>query len=552
MSDILNGSVEEQVGGMAPAAPQQIPTAGRADATGGVIPPNPQMGGAQIGQDNAPDFLSIARKAAVATAMSSEGSKYVKTLKEYLEAKNSSQTPIKVISLTYPPETLAVISGDNAFLLLFSEANRKEDNLPTISMAKSALQTLQSVAGNSVRMRNAIVVTPQDYEKPEVMGAHLINAFTTMTNSDIRGLNIQSLKKYQLEVSTNPHNYNDFNRRNDPHGMPARADLKMTVSVNVPKRNNTSNLNLFDQADADKMEIATIGAYVNFVQTQSTLNGMQKFIPEVHISSIVTGLPFEGIIPLLLALATDTLIDNHYWKAQFSDLGGMHSPNIGTLINDPTTGSPWRAENLQQRDQFIAMYCEPPVLILDVVEGRARIPGLEQYALPEGAPRIIGTYNQFLNSQTIPTTAIPGQLLAREYIGCIQTGAESVDSRWVDYLNMMIHHSSQQMQCKMLLNLYQREEDHVNIVRQFAQDLALYYVNHMVVLRPEVLRSIQTQVHSAIKTVNGNAVSGTVDISSLLSTGQGFISNPQGGYYQASQTPFGMLYGQSGMQRGLF
>lgn len=525
-----NGNTTEFLGGV-----QEPPIMGAtgAPAPEGIIPPvnNAQSSGNQ-GQQNAPDFISVVRKAASATAMSSDGTKYVKTLKEYVEDKG---TGIRIVPLSYPYETLAFVQGKNAFTLVFSEANRKEENLPTASFTKAAMQTLHSVMGNDIVMRNCIVVTPQDYSKPEVMGAHLLNSFDAVSNKEIRGLDINSMTKFQLELSTNGQTYDDFIRRCDPHGVPARADLKMTLSLNVPRRKNAT-YNLFDQADVDKMEIAAIGAYVVFIRTRDATSGYNKFIPEIHISNIVTAIPFEGLLPVILALATDTLIDGQYWKHQFSNLSANgNTPNIGTLINDPQTGAPWRATNLTERDQFIQYHTLPPVLVLDVVEGRARVPGLELFAFGSNlgaAQHIVNMYNKFLGSKVIPDNSQPAVYLAQEYIGYFQSGASYNDSRWVDYLNMMIHHSQQQAQCEALCAHYNQPLDHLNIVRNLVPDVTLHYVNHIVSLDPKVLRPTQTVVHQSLKTINGTQIAGSVDVSMLLTMGQGFVQSPTNGWYQ--------------------
>ena len=535
----------EEFAGGAPMMPSGTPTSGRLgapDAGSTTAAPMPGATTTTVGQDNAPDFMAIARRATMATAMSSEGSKYVKTLKDVFENKNIASSPIKVQTLPFPPETLAITSGDNAFLLLFSEALRKED-LPVSAYTKNALQTLYSVYGSKVKLRNCIVVDPVDYNKAEVMAAALLNTLNVLESPDVQSLTLASMKKNQLEISTNPNTYEDYIRRNDPHGIPARADLCMTVSLNVPKRNNNMQVDLFSQADTDKMEIGAIGAYVVFVQAQSA-TGFTKFIPEIHISNICTSMPFEGMLTLFLSLAVDVLLDNRYWISQFSDLGGSNTPNIGNLIDDNQTGAPWRADNLQARDAFISQYCEPPVLILDVVEGRHRIPGLEQFVYPELSSRIIASYNKFIGTAVapIPMTAQPGVVLAREYIGTVSVASNPVDSRYVDFLNMMIHHHAKRAMCRSLLFHYQKEEDAANIVRQFQPDLKLLYFNQMVVLTADVLRAVQAQVHAQIKTINGNAVSGTIDLSGLLTAGQGFLKSATGTIYNAQSSPYSAVY----------
>lgn len=555
-------NVQEQMGGnpIFPNAPS-FP-GGVGPAPGGapqqpqqpiINPGNPQQGncGTQ-GQTNAPSFIEIARQTVVATAMSQKGTQYIKELKETIsERATGAVVKPEVITLAYPPETICVHAGNNAILLLFSEANRREENLPVVALERLALQAMQALLGKTVRMWNVIVVTPEDYDKASVMGACLVNTLVALSAPEVQGMSINSMSSYQIEISTNPVAYDNFIARFNPHGIQDRADLKLTVSLNLPRRNNGNMTNLFDQASSEKIDIGTIGAYVIFTESTQAQMGIKKFIPEVHISNLCPMVQFDGLIPLLLAIATETLIDNAYWKTQFADLG-PNSPNIGNLVDDTNTGQPFRCENLAQRDNLINAWCDHPVLILDVMEGRYRIPGIERYALPGMASAIIGTYNRFLGVNAVPDTSNPAYLYANDYTGYIKVGHQISDSRWCSYLNMMIHNATRKAACAMLLAHYQREEDNVNAVRQFFPDLDLLYVNHMVLLEPSVLRSVQASVKQHIRTINGNAVSGVVDTSVLLTAGKGFISSPTGVYYGTQVNPWTQIYGTGGMQPTLF
>lgn len=548
----------EQFGNI-PLSPN-LPSGAAGVPGAGACPPGatntgPTIGGGfqNQGQQNAPDFLSVARNVVVAAAMSAEGMKYVKDLKETI-AERSSGTIVqpKVINIPYPPETLCVYAGNNAFLLVFSESNQKEANLPTVALERIALESMRKLLGTQVKMWNVIIVTPEDYPKCAVMAAYLVNALAAISSPEIMNLTIQTMRDCQLEISTNPANYEHFIARFDPHGVAARADLKITVSLTKPRNRGVNHMDLFDQVNAEKMEIGVIGAYVIFSKAMDPTSPYEKFIPEVHISNITTMIQYEGLIPLMLAIATESLIDNKYWMVQFSDLG-PGSPNIGNLIDDPNTGQPFRCENLAMRDNFITAWCAKPALILDVMEGRARIPGIEQYAMPNTSQRIIESYNKFLNNSTpIPLNAIPAKLFVNEYTGYIPFGAKKEDSRWCSYLNMMIHHANQKQACAALLSHYSREEDYVNAVRHFFPELDLHYVDHLVILQPEVLRGVQAAVRQAIRTINGNSTAGTVDNAALLAAGNGFLSSPTGVYYSMASTPFSQLYGSSGIQGNLF
>lgn len=546
--------VQETLGG-APIIPNtpQMPTGG--NLGGGQQQNNQQQCPPNQGQADAPNFIDIARNTVIAAAISPKGSQYIKELKETISERASSYpiTP-KVITLPYPPETLCIYAGNNAFVLIFEESNRREENLPTVALEKLALTAMQSALTKNVRMWNAIIVTPQDYDKASVMGAFLVNSLVALSSTEVQSMTIGAMSRFNLEISTNPAVYENFLARYYPHGVADRADLKITLSLCSPKRTGNP-ANLFDAAGSEKIDIGVIGAYVVFTEAPSVNMGYKKFIPEVHISTLMTMVQYDGLIPLMLATATETLIDSGYWKTQFSDFG-PNSPNIGNLIDDPTTGQPFRVENLAAMEAMIQTYCDHPVLILDVMEGRARIPGIEKYAMPNTGDLIIGTYNKFLGTNAIPLGATPPcHLYTNDYTGYINMGKDKEDSRWCSFLNMMIYHAQRRSACAQLLAHYMREEDNVNAVRQFFPDLELLYVNHMILLEPSVLRMVQAAVKSHIRTINGNQVSGVVDTAALLAAGKGFVSAPTGVFYGSmQQNPWTQLYGMGGnsMQPNLF
>lgn len=539
MDETINNSVNA---GNIPAAPVP-PAMGGTRVDQGGAPAGVTMD--NQGRTAAPDFLNAIRRTALATAMSSRGMEYVKNLKAAIAEKGGNRFEVRTLS--YPPESLAIISGNVGICLLFSEAIRRDDNLPVSAMTRNVLTTFNEQVGTKVRMVNTIVVTPADYDRAAVMAAHIINALNSLTEAAISNMDIRSLQNFPLEISTNPDTYDNFNAKYNPHGVAARADITLTISASIPRKNTRGDANLFSQAEIDtKIDVASIGAYTIFSATND--NGVLKYQPEIHISEITSPIMTEGMIPLLLSLATDCLITNQFWKFQFSDLGGQHHPNIGNLVNDTATGQPWRATNLQERDEFIKRNCTPPILFLDVVEGRARIPGLERYSLPEWYPHIIDDYNRFLcaaegSPEFTPRSAAPGLISWREYLGTFQSGSELMDSRWVDFLSVMVHRSTERVSCERLLNHQEHEQDQVNVVRDFAPNLNLLYVNTVVALHPEVIRNVQAAVHKVVRTLNGNVTTGVVDMSSLASMGRGFIATPTNTFYNNQFASFSPIYG---------
>lgn len=543
-------SVQEQLGGaQAPAFGAQAP---RVDAAAAA---QPQTAGVS-GQQAAPslDFLSAVKNSRMASAMSQAGMDYVKSFKENLQNSDSGKNEVKVYNLPYPANALAAVAHNKAIVLIFSEAVRQKEDLPTVAQARNSLNGLRALAGNNVLVIDTIVVTPADYQKPSVMAAHVYNALLANASDEFASLCVASLKKSQLDVSTVPAVWENFMAATDPHGVLPRADLTMTFSVG--KQGRQSEL-LFDQAENEEFPFAAVSAFVNFSRT--LVNGQQKFLPEIHISNISSLILHQNIIPMLISEAASVLLDNQYWKAQFVEMARTEWPNIGNLIVDTENGETWSCQNLQQRDEFIANYCAAPILVLDIEEGRAKIPGLEKYADPAWNGEIVNTFNRFLvgSNVSLSTAAVVAEPFFTTYEGEVTTvGNTAADTRYIDFLNQMIHKKTMRGECEILLAHYSTPEEDIANKRRFEQSINLHYVNYQVVLVPDVIRAALNAIVSTVGNINGNRITGTVDLSRFMNMGQRWgqaaYGSTQQGMYGAVNNQFSTLYGPQGIQGSLF
>lgn len=486
------------------------------------------------GRGRAPNFLGVFRNNMVAASMTPEGTRYVETLRRTLKENSNDvggQEEFRVSTLTYPPRTVVISKGRDAIALLFSEANHHDENTPLAALTLKVANAAKKQLGSDMVLNNTIVVTPDDYEKVTVMANHVINTLRCITSPEINSLTIGDMNNCSLEVSTSKAVYEDFIRRNNPHGVPARADVSLVITLDDHTDQNRRADNILRQADSSsRTEIAAIGLYTTFVYV--TVNGALKFLPEVHISEITTPMGMEGMIPLCLSLAAEFVLQNRLWLAQFSDNSGPNIPNIGNLVQDPATGEPFRVDTLASRDSFVAVNCVQPVLMLDVVEGRARIPGLERYSIPEWYPHIIDSYNRFLRAGgggliPIDRNLAPATISYRTYTGTAKSGIQTLDSRWVDFLSVMVHRSSERTELERLLRHYDDERQQVAALRQYAVDLQLLYVNHTVTVLPNVLNAVRAAVTRQVRTVNGQLnTGGYIDMSSVAELGQAYATNP--------------------------
>lgn len=533
-----NESTQQQhVGGIPPVPPIQMEQ--QADMGN-----NAQM--------SAPSFTDILRRSTSASMLSPDGAKYVKEMRDLLDSSKASLgVQIRVVPLSFPAEALAICCGKYVMILIFSEAmNGGGDNsVPTVAYSRGAVRTMRDIVGSDAVLLNTIVVTPRDYNRAANMAAHLINSFQVCLHPEVSIMNIDSFNNVGIEISTNPSHYEMFVERMSVHSTQARADIKIVFYL-ADNRKTQQDQSVFNQAEhaAGRKAIASLGAYVVFNAIVAS-NGMTKYVPEIHISEITSQVIYDGILPMILSLATELLVDNGYWKSQFADIGGKNTPNVGNLIYDQTTNSPWFVENAAQRDTFFAQLCTDPLLVLDVVEGRARIPGIECYSFTPDVTRgfnpLVHKYNSFMNSPVLsPDHTQVATTICREFGGYFAAGSKYEDLRWCDYLNLMVHNSSSSERLRELLVHQTSEKARMEIISQFVPNYEVHFMQHMVMLRPEAIRPLQNAIRTKIRIINGtNYGTNTVNMASMLNAGQ-FVANGGmmgGGYMNAN--PFAQLYG---------
>lgn len=464
-------------------------------------PPIPDFNANAAKQQHTASALSIMDiigGTSVGTVLSEAASAYIHTLKECIESA-SNKVSLTVRTLSHPVESAVVYdTNGNAFVLIMAESYfaREEDDRPTIYLARPVMEAARRAIGQ-LRILNVIVVTKQDYAYASVMASVMINAFISLTDSNVRSFDITSFKNSIIEVSTNSSNYDRIVQGMCPHGVAARNDIRLSFYLtdkNNRNYNNNNNPNNFNNPSTTPF--AAVAVYTTF--TYAMCNGATKFVPKVHISEIYSSVQSGNIIPIILAITASVVIDSGLWKNQFSDLG-PNSPNIGNLISDTTTGAPLRADNAAMRDSIIASHCTSPILVLDVTEGRWRIPELALWANPANGSELLARINHFLDLGNM--SPISGSVIhtdTTEYNGIFHNGSEVGDTRWIDYLNTMIHNSSSVAESMRLLNQYSAENESMRVKKIFFPDITSHYVTTSVILMPEVLRALQSVVQSKI------------------------------------------------------
>ena len=305
------------------------------------------------------------------------------------------------------------------------------------------------------------------------------------------------------------------------------------------------------QDDDDDALVAIISGYVDFMRVQT--GASSTFLPLVHVSRIHTPIPSPRIIPLVLTLAYEHWVCNEMWKTQFNEIGDK-LPNVGALFRDRNTGGVCFVNNTVERDQLLQNVLRP-ILVVDFVNGRDHIPGLEKLACPSTYPELINNFNHFFNNEVINPNFIPAHPMYREYVGTVQQGSQPVDSRCIDYLNMVVRYPTEPEKCCKLTSVVNDPRIQLNVVRDFDPTITIAYDNTVIRISPDLYNIASSYMHRNLSMANTVAGTNTINFA-------GFVVPPNTQYNTVSafgqpgygNTMQGMpVYGWQGVgQSGVF
>lgn len=398
--------------------------------------------------NKAPNLLDLTAYFGIPNTMSREGQEYIATLKRILTeniSNSANKLNIDVFGLNNPRDSVAVMNGNDAVVLVFDESNASTVEQPTSHYDQTAKTDLLRVKPEA-RLIKFIVVTKEDYPKVSVMANYICTLFKcAMNTADVSNLGIDSLKNMNFSYSENAADYEDANRYLNPHGTLLRHDMCLTIYATSKNHQpqygwQQENQRYYADTNNDRIVIGAIGAYVEFVKQDMN---SYKFYPIIHISEITTHIPVENLIPVFLSLAVRKFLLEETWWTQYASLGNGNKINIGNLV--PFTGQSANAKDAPQRwfcaNQADLMkmkneYLYPAQVVMDVTQGRASILGIEQYAInPEIVSQsVIASFNKYMTTPLMLEPSDRCMLGAPFYRGTFPYGTKVLDSAHIDFL----------------------------------------------------------------------------------------------------------------------
>lgn len=453
--------------------------------TGGTVPgasaPNPTS------------FADIISAFGTSANISTAGTEYVKAVRHELEDAARGLS-VETRQLNEPSGAILFAMGKVGIVLNFEEAVGTDIQFPTSIVNVVAIRSAAAMMGSDFRVLNCIIVTSEDYDRPKFMADHISAIFKAYRSEVVNDMTIEAMSKIQYTTDIDVSRTKKFVESLSPHKIQSRGDFGFTINM---KKDDLLNMGgRQDQYQQARFTpIVGVLAYVEFLP--SFADGMTtKYVPIVHITDIVSSLPTMSMAATAISVAADLFIGKGLWRNQFTSFES-DKPNIGNLIRTEN-GQPWAASSVEERDQFINIYCERPVLAIDIVDGRARIPRIELLAdrTQEADDLIRNIFGQFLGLN-IPNNIVPARSVFEEFVGYVARSGNVYDSRIVDYLSCVRSMGNN----PRVTELMRRDIDpmpRADLVREIMSEFRRLYISQTCVLDAELVRTMGEVVHKVL------------------------------------------------------
>jgi len=265
----------------------------------------------------------------VPSGLSAAGADFINALIDDLSntTKNNSNpywTGISVLRLPTPKDSIAVVRKNHAIILIMAESNVVNSHYPVVNKEKLAIDATVKLIDGCV-VDEVIVISPDDYGRVAHWGASIRSLFSGIFNP-VKATTAMFDNVF-ISVSDNP---NDFERAFaalSPHGVPLRHDLTLVIYGQNRNNQNRQNPNQYavesrdywnSAEEQERIPLAAVSGYVEFVRDIASLNADYKFYPVVHINEVVTLFADGRLLPLCISYATKYWIIGKTWLSYYS------------------------------------------------------------------------------------------------------------------------------------------------------------------------------------------------------------------------------------------
>lgn len=476
-----------------------------------------------------------------------ETEKYVTTIKEFFDRTPVAGYQVNTTWLNGMPGVLAIECNKKVILMIFASFfNHLGELTPVTAMNLEARNTYANTISNAHEFINFLVITPSDYPKVKVMIESMINIFTVINRPEFRSLDISTFADSGYIISTSPKDIMEKLERYYPHGVLPRADFGFCMYKKPQKEQQFFGPEQFFSQRQERDFIGVVAGYTEFLHSGQTINNQPKYLPVCHLSTILPVIPDLSLTAMLLPIATGLFLKYGMWHKSVKHFT-KDMPNVGRLFTDLNDNSLMFVDNEKKYEAINNMYFEPPVLVMDVVEGIYRVPGIEKYAAANRQGELIEMFSRF-TKQPWNVNSI-SSFFQHEYIGTVMQNNRLIDSRWCDYLNTIVHHESDAETVRKLLWPSAEPKHKATTQKELYPNFNVLYSNMICPLNLEFMNHVQASIGNYISIIT-QGLSGMdasiINLDQLIQSGRQYSSTPGVGFGGSTamfgSNPFTALY----------
>ena len=372
-------------------------------------------------------------------ALSPESENFLKELREHVENK-TLDLKLELKRLEHPNHAYAVLCPDaKAAVIFMFQEGMKLDNPQYLLQHVENNEAVKDFTTKFTKFSivNIIVIEKDNYNKVGMYADFIIKTLRGRLDEALNKLNINYFKNKTIILDVNPVNIKNFISRFNI-GVEPRNDFgfiayvsNQTLNPNMPMQN--VNLEMFK----DIKPFLAVTGYNEFIYqpnmayTPQNMGiagaNIKKFTPIVHVSDIISLLPHENMIPFAILLAAEVFIGKGLWR------NPEYNKTTSNLIVDPSTKKPWKPKNIQELQTFMDTYLLPPLFCVDVIEGKPKLPGLNNLISNTNLHTMFSNFFQMeINTaQNIVVNRF------NEIAGYVIFNNVKADSRVIDYCNIV-------------------------------------------------------------------------------------------------------------------
>jgi hypothetical protein len=406
---------------------------------------------------------------------------------------------IKIQQLRNPGGCFVVTAGKFGIILIMAAMVQGEYPKLAVAAEREAAQCFP-LQFPDTELVDVIVVSQADYAKVNVFSRYLyavLDACVHNKNADITN-NLLRQNGNIFTISDNAIDFENFMNSYDPHGVPLRHDLTLTLYVSNRDQPVQQVRTEVDKAygihNFGRREVAAVSGYVEFVRDINSTT--YRFLPVIHISDIKAAIPVFGLGLVMIYLAEKRWIKEGMWKEMYRRHIAANPTgkvvNIGALVPGDLsqTGETTRflVKNDFEFNQFVSVALAHPQLVVDVNEGRAKIPGFEKFFGSNiSHSAIVEDFNRFYGKPVLKEGMKPCDRMDIFWRGTYQYAGRLCDTQHIDFLNEFDRHPTDAAALENLCYKYDSPELRYEQQSKWEKDIVNLYLTQVVSINPEIL-----------------------------------------------------------------